>query len=127
MDYKIKYLKYKTKYLALKQIVNQSGGYLIRKEDKEIIEVIHGQTEVKLNTTNDTIKYLQKNNLIKWQKISTFCRFISKKYRESIKTNKKNIKIYLKYFTNIFYIVITGHHREKSRSAEADLTLEKGT
>ena len=65
MDYKTKYLKYKTKYLALKNLINQSGGYLNRKEDKEIVEVIHGQTEVKLNTTDDTINYLQKNNLIK--------------------------------------------------------------
>ena len=49
-----------------------------------------------------------------------------KKCRKTIKNNKK-IKIYIKYFTNIFYIVITSHYREKSRSAEADLTLEKGT
>ena len=49
-----------------------------------------------------------------------------KKCRKTIKNNKK-IKIYIKYFTNIFYIDITVHYREKSRSAEADLTLEKGT
>ena len=40
---------------------------------------------------------------------------------------KKTIKIYIKYFTNINHIVITAHYREKSRSVETDLTLEKGT
>ena len=43
------------------------------------------------------------------------------------KTIKKTIKIYIKYFTNINHIVITAHYREKSRSVETDLTLEKGT
>ena len=88
---------------------------------------VPNKNELKQKYIKNILNLIRKNNFIKWQKIWTFCRFISKKCRESIKTNKKNIKIYLKYFTNIFYIVITGHHREKSRSAEADLTLEKGT
>ena len=69
MDYKLKYLKYKQKYLLLKQQLG--GGNVYSLENNDLIEIIYkteSSVETKIierNRNNETLSFLKENNLLK--------------------------------------------------------------
>ena len=75
MDYKLKYLKYKQKYLLLKQQLG--GGNVYSLENNDLIEIIYkteSSVETKIierNRNNETLSFLKENNLLK-KKMNNF-------------------------------------------------------